>query len=253
MSEQPHLRIRNWKKHQHYSFRKPPWIKLYREILDDVEWHKLSGESAKGLVMLWLIASEDDGRLPDSAALAFRLRISENRVNALLSDCSHWIEGHASKMLAECKQYAIPEKETELEIEREKETENPQPERLASWIPLSLWADYRQMREKMRCPLTPGAIDILIGELGKLRDAGEDVAEVMRQAIAGGWYTFKAVRKEKENGAKESFEEQRQRKSREAIGAVRERADEVLREVGATPRLESGEQKANRGVRRSLN
>lgn len=112
------LRIRNWEKFQHYKFRKPPWIKLYREILDDPDWHKLSGESAKGLIMLWLIASEDDGCLPASDVLAFRLRISENRVIALLSDCSAWFEGDASTMLASCYQDAIPETETESEKEK---------------------------------------------------------------------------------------------------------------------------------------
>jgi hypothetical protein len=108
--EENRLRIRNWKTFQHYSYRKPPWIKLYRELLDDKEWHALSGESAKGLIMLWLIASEADGYLPDSATLAFRLRISENRVIALLSDCCHFFEGDASNMLAECYQHATPEK-----------------------------------------------------------------------------------------------------------------------------------------------
>src|SRR5437016_12634195 len=92
-------RIRNWKKFQHYTRRRPPWIKLYREILDDKQWHELSGESAKGLIMLWLIASENNGELPDSKTLAFRLRISENRVTALLSDCCHWIEQDASTQL----------------------------------------------------------------------------------------------------------------------------------------------------------
>jgi hypothetical protein len=61
--------------------------------------------------MLWVIASEDNGYLPDSATLAFRLRISENRVIALLSDCCEWFEQDASNMLASCKQDAMPETE----------------------------------------------------------------------------------------------------------------------------------------------
>lgn len=113
------LRIRNWKSFQHYQYRKPPWIKLYREILEDKQWHELSGDTAKGLIMLWLIASEADGYLPDSATLAFRLRISENRAIALLSDCSHWIEGYASDVLAERYQDAIPEK-SRVETEKSK-------------------------------------------------------------------------------------------------------------------------------------
>jgi len=88
------MKIRNWSDFQHYKKLggTPRWIKLYHRLVDDKEWHDLSGESAKGLVMLWLIASEQGGELPSIQQLSFRLRISENRVTALLSDCSHWIE-----------------------------------------------------------------------------------------------------------------------------------------------------------------
>lgn len=105
-------------------------------------------------------------------------------------------------------------------------------EELADWIPISLWCDYRNMRDKMKRPLTPGAVDILIEDLQELRDAGEDVAEVMRQAISGGWYTFKAVRKEGGNGKqRESFDEQRRRKAAAAICEVDERLKAVVREM----------------------
>jgi hypothetical protein len=116
-----YTRIRNWSKFQHYTKRNPPWIKLYRVLLDDPAWHALSGESAKGLIMLWMIAAEDNGELPASKTLAFRLRISENRVTALLSDVKEWIEDDASNMLASCKQDAIPETETETETYTETE------------------------------------------------------------------------------------------------------------------------------------
>jgi hypothetical protein len=88
------LRIRNWKQFQHYKNLggRPRWIKLYHKLMEDKQWHDLSGDAAKGLVMLWLIASEAGGDLPSIPDLAFRMRISENRVIALLSDCSHWIE-----------------------------------------------------------------------------------------------------------------------------------------------------------------
>ena len=115
------LRIRNWSKFQHYSQRRPPWIKLYREILDDPQWHGLSGDSAKGLIMLWLIASEEDGFLPDTITLAFRLRISLTRVTTLLSECSHWFEHDASGKLAPRKQNAVPETEKRRKEETEKE------------------------------------------------------------------------------------------------------------------------------------
>jgi hypothetical protein len=112
--------IKHWTRFQHYHIRRPPWIKLYRDLLDDVQFHDLTGADAKALILLWLIASERDGLLPDARALAFRLRIQEDAVTALLSRLSHWVQQDASNMLASRYQHASPEKEKE----REKETEN---------------------------------------------------------------------------------------------------------------------------------
>lgn len=117
------MRIKNWPKFQHYKQRKPPWIKLYRELLDDIEWNRLSGDAAKTLIMLWLVASEDDGRLPAIQTLCFRLRVSEASLSDSISDLSHWLEQDASDVLASRKQDAPLEKETEKETEKEGEVE----------------------------------------------------------------------------------------------------------------------------------
>lgn len=85
------MRIKNWSKFQHFKDRRPPWIKLYRDILDDLDWHELSGDDAKMLVMLWLIGSEDEGRLPDSKTIAFRLRMSVKDVEKSISKLEHWL------------------------------------------------------------------------------------------------------------------------------------------------------------------
>jgi len=85
-------RVKNWKEFQHFKDRRPPWIKLDRDLLDDPDWHELSGEEAKALVMIWLVASENDGNLPDNRKLAFRLRIDERQVETLLKYLSHWLD-----------------------------------------------------------------------------------------------------------------------------------------------------------------
>jgi hypothetical protein len=84
-------RIKNWAKYQHFKDRRPPWVKLYRDILDDLEWHQLEPRAAKVLVMLWLIASENDGNLPEAKELAFRLRTTERDVLDQISKLSHWL------------------------------------------------------------------------------------------------------------------------------------------------------------------
>ena len=93
--------IKNWNKFQHFKDRRPPWIKLYREILDDLEWHELEPKAAKVLVMLWLIASETDGNLPEIKNLAFRLRMSEKDAMSCVDKLSHWLNQDDINVISE--------------------------------------------------------------------------------------------------------------------------------------------------------
>ncbi len=111
------LRIKNWTKFQHFKDRRPPWVKLYRDILDDREWHQLEPRAAKVLVMLWLIASEDDGNLPDAGDLAFRLRLSEREVLDAISKLSHWLEQPDNTAISS--RHHVDAPETEREKRRE--------------------------------------------------------------------------------------------------------------------------------------
>lgn len=121
-------RIRNWNKFQHFKDRRPPWVKLYRDILDDRAWHKLNPESAKTLVMLWLIASEADGWLPATEDLAFRLRISEKSLeNILLELSGGWLEQGDIDAISARYQDDAPETEGEREEETEGEEEQSPP------------------------------------------------------------------------------------------------------------------------------
>lgn len=118
------IRIRNWRKFQHYKHRNPPWIRLYTDIITDPDnnarWHLTSAEAAKFLVELWLLASRTlDGCLHcDSDALAFRLHRGDNEVGKLLGELEDrgWIELDASNSLARRKHDASSETETETEV-----------------------------------------------------------------------------------------------------------------------------------------
>lgn len=120
-------RIRNWAKFQHFKDRRPPWVKLYRDVLDDMEWHDLDPAASKVLVMLWLIASEDDGKLPDAKKLAFRLRMSEEGVTDALSKLSHWLEqvDITGEIIPISERYQDDPLETERETETEKRQKAP--------------------------------------------------------------------------------------------------------------------------------
>jgi hypothetical protein len=115
------MKIKNWSQFQHFKDRRPPWIKLYREILDDIEWHELDPKSAKVLVMIWLIASESDGCLPDTKKLAFRLRMTEKDTEASLIKLSHWLEQDDISVISDGYRDDLPETETETETETKTE------------------------------------------------------------------------------------------------------------------------------------
>jgi hypothetical protein len=115
------MKIKNWSKFQHFKDRKPPWVKLYRDLLDDIEWHELDPKAAKVLVMLWLIASEDEGSIPPNKQLAFRLRMSEKETEVCISKLSHWLEQDDNNVIST--RYQDDALETETETEKKTETE----------------------------------------------------------------------------------------------------------------------------------
>ena len=150
------MKIKNWSKFQHFKDRRPPWIKLYREILDDIEWHQLDPLSTKVLVMCWLIASEDDGNLPDTKTLAFRLRMSEKQTSECVSKLSHWLEQGDINVISERYQDDAPETETERETKKEKKAT------IVACPPdvkEQVWKDWTALRKAKRAPVTETVID----------------------------------------------------------------------------------------------
>ena len=148
------LRIKNWDSYQHYKHRTPPWIKLHRSLLDDMDYHACDPMAAKHLPLIWLIASENGGNLPTVEKLAFRLRVSASKCADIIKALSSWIctdavQG-ASTMLADCKQDAMPEK-SRVEESREEICPPPNPlkgESLMSSDFLSFWNAYPNKKGK---------------------------------------------------------------------------------------------------------
>lgn len=152
--------IKNWAKHQHFKDRTPPWIKLYREILEDPDWHELDGDAAKTLVGLWLIASEDEGKtgaLPSLKKMAFRLRVNESQLKQTLIKLSEWLILDDDAVITERYHGDAPERETETKLEKEEEKATVQPaaapRRSAKDVPYSddferFWASYPAKQKK---------------------------------------------------------------------------------------------------------
>ena len=122
-----YVSIKNFEQFQHYKDRSPPWIKLYNSLLDDYDFGCLQDASKLHLVMIWLLASRNDNRLPaDPNWIARRINATEPvDVSALIEKGFLVMEQDASDVLADCKQVAIPERETERETEREKSADAP--------------------------------------------------------------------------------------------------------------------------------
>lgn len=131
------MKIKNWARFQHYKDRSPPWIKLYRDLLNDREWFALDDQSARLLVNLWLIAAESDGHIPAPLDIAFRLRMKGEDVVLGLSKLSHWLEQDASNVLADCQQVATPETERETERKNSVRAAKPPPDSQLSLVPLA--------------------------------------------------------------------------------------------------------------------
>ena len=143
------MKIKNWAKFQHFKDRTPPWIKLYRDILDDPDWHELTGDDAKVLISLWLLASESDshdGALPDARRIAFRLRISEKQLKQSLTKLSHWLIHDDIDSISREYQNDAPETETETETE----TEESQRQNL---VPTELAETASQVSAMPPCPI----------------------------------------------------------------------------------------------------
>ena len=115
--------IKSYSRFQHFKDRRPPWIKLYRELLDDRQWHDLPPECAKLLVECWLLASEQHvagiitGDIED---IAFRLHRTADEVWPLLQAVA--VQGFIDissdddiNVISERYQDDAPETETETE------------------------------------------------------------------------------------------------------------------------------------------
>jgi hypothetical protein len=176
------MRIKNWDRFQHFKDRKPIWIKLYRDLLDDLNWHNLDPKLAKALVMIWLIASEDCGQLPEIKSLAFRLRMSEKDTKDIVTRLSAWLEQDDIDGISSVYQDDMPEKRRE-ETDKEKEIEAPE------GVSQQVWNSFVKQRKTKKAQLT----DLVINGIKKEADkAGWSMDLALNEIVVRNWVSFKA-------------------------------------------------------------
>lgn len=109
--------VRNWKQFQHYKDRNPPWIKLHFALLASEDWVSLDDASKLLAVVCMLVASRNDGKVPNNPAYLKRVAYLD-----ALPDLTPLIEcGFLSETLADASTQqadARPERETEESRDR---------------------------------------------------------------------------------------------------------------------------------------
>jgi hypothetical protein len=122
-----HVSVRNFEKYQHYKTRRPPWIKLYQDLLEDYAFTRLQDASKWHAVALFLLASRYENRIPFDLAFITREVKANSPVDLdeLVSAGFITLSEDASNALAARKQNLAVETEAEREIEAEETTTAP--------------------------------------------------------------------------------------------------------------------------------
>jgi hypothetical protein len=123
--------VTNWEKHQHYKDRNPPWIKLHKDLLHDYGFSCLRDASKVQLMMIWLLASQMDNKIPaDQKWLKNALHLEGDIDLKALSDAG-FID-IASTTLAGSQQSATTETEAETQVLTEAKAKREKKEEVIS-------------------------------------------------------------------------------------------------------------------------
>lgn len=145
MSAEPsQYRVRNWTQFQHYRDRNPPWIKLHFALLASEDWVTLDDASKLLAVVCMLVASRNDGMVPNKPAYLKRVAYLDADPDlAPLILCGFLENPLASASIPQA--IARPETETETETEQRRKQE---PDADASPVDQSLRAQPRSAAKK---------------------------------------------------------------------------------------------------------
>ncbi len=124
------LSVKNFEQYQHYKDRKPPWIKLYNDVLDDYAFEVMPDASKAHLMLIWLLASRTDNRIPNDPEWIARKIGATGPVDiAGLTSAGFLVEsdelpGPSDVPLAGCEHGVCPESEKETEAKKESESDS---------------------------------------------------------------------------------------------------------------------------------
>ena len=117
-----YFRVRNFERFQHYADRKPPWIKLYKDLWRDPRFFALSENDRYQLISLFILASQNDNKIPVNQDWLQHELCTKKAISLETLVASQWVEyleQDASMVLAGCQQDAIPRALARVEKRRE--------------------------------------------------------------------------------------------------------------------------------------
>lgn len=80
---------------------------------------------------------------------------------------------------------------------------------MLEWIEPEAWEAFKEMRKKIKSPMTPFAEKLLVRELVKLKSSGEDPQACLEQSILNGWRDVYPLRDKGLSSAASSADETR--------------------------------------------
>ena len=128
-----YLRVKNWKRFQHYRDRCPPWIKLHYEILTSRDWVMLDERNRLLALVCMLIASRHDGTVPNDPTFIQRVAYLKQRPNL-----KPLIEIGFLEYASGCKR-VLADDTTETETETEEETETERARAGRKTVDFEVW------------------------------------------------------------------------------------------------------------------
>ena len=119
-----YLAVPNWDKYQHYRDRSPKWIKLHQTVLDSYEFGCLTDVQKAHVMLIWLLASKLENRIPhDPAWISTRIGASDTvDVDALIQAGFLAVEHSASDSVQNATNTALTplaQRESRERVERE--------------------------------------------------------------------------------------------------------------------------------------
>lgn len=96
------------------------------------------------------------------------------------------------------------------------------------WVDIAVWSEFKEMRKKLRRPMTKYAESRIITKLEGLRDKGNNPNEVLNQSIENSWQDVFEIRRNGNGNGRKRFDENT---SKAAVAEALRRAEERDRQA----------------------